>query len=58
MDKEELARTLNYLADCVRAMERISRLPDCNNCGKQKTCEYLPDWGGNTRINCPLWEEE
>ena len=37
---------------------RIGPLPDCNNCGRKKDCLFLPGWGQNTRINCPLWEKE
>ena len=46
--------------NCGKAMyfDRVSRLPDCNTCGKQITCEYAPAWGETTRINCPLWKED
>jgi hypothetical protein len=36
----------------------VSKLPDCNDCGKAKNCEYKPRLGAYTRINCPLWEKE
>lgn len=58
MKAEELAKTLIYLADCVRLAESISTQPCCNSCGSLKECEYRPDWGDNTRINCPLWRAE
>lgn len=55
---EALAKALFYLGDCVRLMERISKQPCCNSCGKLKSCEYRPEWGNATRINCPLWKAE
>ena len=51
----DIAALLIKAADCIRYAERISALHDCNDCGKVKTCEYLPRIGENTRINCPLW---
>lgn len=38
--------------------ERVSELPNCNDCGKALSCEYKPRWGAPARINCPLWEKE
>lgn len=58
ISSETLARTLIYLGDCVRLAESIRTQPCCNSCGKLKTCEYRPEWGESTRINCPLWEKE
>ena len=37
--------------------ERVSELPNCNDCGKVLSCEYKPRWGAPARINCPLWEK-
>lgn len=37
---------------------RLSRLHNCNDCGKIKTCEHAPAWGADVRYNCPLWEKE
>ena len=34
----------------------VAELNDCNNCGAQKDCEYVPQPGQFTRINCPLWK--
>ena len=34
--------------------DNVSSLPDCNVCLKQSVCEFVPAWGENTRINCPL----
>lgn len=34
--------------------DNVSSLPDCNVCLKQSVCEFVPAWGENTCINCPL----
>ena len=57
MDAEEFARMLIYTADCIRYAQRVLSYNDCNNCGR-KDCEYKPELGEQTRINCPLWEGE
>jgi len=31
---------------------------NCNNCGKQCDCEYVPALGDQVRSNCPLWKEK
>lgn len=35
--------------------EMVSKQGDCNDCGKARTCQYVPRPGSITRINCPLW---
>ena len=55
---DALAKALFYLGDCVRFTESVRKQPCCNSCGKIKTCEYRPEWGEPTRINCPLWSRE
>ena len=58
-EKELFVDLLRYAADCIQYYERIAALPDCNNCGMTyKGCPYLPGWGEEVRINCPLWVEE
>ena len=54
----DIAGLLYQIADRIRYYERVCALPDCNTCGKKQICEYCPDWGGQTRINCPLYEGE
>jgi hypothetical protein len=34
----------------------VGGLPNCNDCGRQKGCEYAPAPGQWVRINCPHWE--
>lgn len=34
--------------------EQVQRLHDCNDCGAEN-CQYKPQPGQHTRINCPLW---
>lgn len=38
--------------------EAVSKLPECNDCGKKRTCQHVPRLGAYTRINCFLWEPE
>lgn len=54
-DAKDFARMLRYAAECIEYYQRVSSFDDCNNCGKNRTCKYLPGWGEQTRINCPLW---
>ena len=42
--------------DLFEYVERIVNMPNCNDCANTKDCEYRPPWGGDVRINCPLWE--
>lgn len=53
----EFANALRYAAECIEYYERVSSLGDCNDCGRQEQCEYLPKWGEEVRINCPLWAQ-
>lgn len=55
-DAREFARMLLYVVNCINYYSRVSSYNDCNNCGKNPGCEYLPRLGEMTRINCPLWE--
>lgn len=57
-DAKEFARMLSFVAECVYYYDRVTSYPDCNTCGKQKTCGYCPKPGEQTRINCPLWENK
>lgn len=57
-DAKEFARMMHFVADCVEYYARTTSYPDCNTCGKQKECEFLPKIGQQTRINCPLWKEK
>lgn len=36
--------------------ERVSALGDCNDCDKVRSCDFVPDFGAPTRINCPHWK--
>ena len=55
---ETLIKALCYIADCIQFYERVSKQPCCNSCREKKTCNYRPDWGEPTRINCPLWQKD
>ena len=57
--RTHIDEVINDLADIVyQASEfrRIMSLPNCNNCGKNRSCEYTPKPGEFVRVNCPLWE--
>lgn len=47
-------RFLGHMAHSIH----ISKLPDCNTCGRQRKCEYVPAPGQSVRINCPHWESK
>jgi hypothetical protein len=34
---------------------QVAAQGDCNDCGKARNCQYVPQPGGIVRINCPLW---
>ena len=58
-EKEIFADLLIYAADCIRYYNRVSMLPDCNNCFyAYNGCKYKPGWGEDVRINCPHWKSE
>lgn len=35
--------------------KQLAAQGDCNDCGKERSCEYRPRPGGIVRVNCPLW---
>ena len=41
-----------------RLDDAISQKGNCNDCGKRKDCEYLPQWGEQVRMNCSLYKKE
>lgn len=52
----DVAALLYKAADAIRLSERLMALHDCNDCGRPG-CQYIPDPGQPTRMNCPLWKE-
>ena len=59
MDKGK--KTMEYLyhaMDCVQYFHRISKLPNCNTCGKKDTCPHVPKPGESVRINCFDWKKK
>lgn len=38
--------------------EQVAELPNCNDCGAKRDCEYIPQPGQMARINWPLWTPE
>lgn len=47
-----------YILDTLIAYRNITALGNCNDCGKKKDCEYLPQCGEQVRYNCPFFERE
>ena len=47
-----------YILDTLIAYRNITQADNCHNCCKRKDCEYLPQWGDQIRINCPLHKKE
>ena len=48
---------IDLLTRCIEAidyMDRISKLPDCNDCAISNVCMHAPKIGEPVRINCPL----
>lgn len=43
------------LCDLPNHLAAIRNLPDCNDCGAGRGCQYRPQPGETVRINCPLW---
>lgn len=52
MTVDEIREALSQLIAVIDYSNRISALPDCNTCEKNKSCPHRPDWGGMVRINC------
>ena len=55
MEDLDVAAILYKAADAIRYMERIAKLHDCNDCGRQGNCSIMPMYGEATRINCFYW---
>ena len=47
-----------YILNALIAYRNIIQAGNCNDCGKRKDCEYLPQWGEQVRYNCPFFESE
>lgn len=56
LTNKDLITALTRIVECIQFTERISKQPCCNSCTQLKECEYKPDWGQPTRINCPFWK--
>lgn len=37
--------------------QRISKMCNCNDCGRRRDCKIAPRLGDDCRINCYFWEE-
>jgi len=52
-----ISRLAGELSELKARSDRISYLPNCNDCGANGKCPYMPKWGDMVRINCPHWQE-
>lgn len=39
----------------INEAKTVAALGDCDDCGKARSCQYVPRPGSIVRINCPLW---
>ena len=46
------------ILDTLIAYRNIVQTGTCNDCGKRKDCEYLPQVGELVRMNCPFYKRE
>ena len=46
-----------YLVDCLVLLNKIMKLPTCNECELASSCEYCPKPGEGVRYNCPHFVE-
>ena len=58
MKQDSLYMALRFLEDCMNFYRNMHDLPTCNECAKQKDCEYVPRWGERVRYNCPHYKAE
>lgn len=56
-DLDDVADLLRMAAKAIRYFEKVNAAHNCNDCGREP-CEYVPDPGQLTRINCPHWERK
>ena len=54
-DREYLLQLIISICDYARIGYEISTCDNCNNCGRRKSCEYVPKLGSLVRYKCPLW---
>ena len=54
MTNKEIKDVLYRIIEAIDYMDRISKLPDCNDCAISNVCMHAPKLGDQVRINCPL----
>lgn len=52
---DEAIKYLEYIRDCLMALQEIQRAGSCNDCADKKTCQYVPMPGLQVRRNCPFY---
>ena len=52
---EHIIGDVSYIIDALRAYADIVNSGCCNECDKQRDCEYAPKVGQLVRYNCPFF---
>lgn len=58
-NNSKLSNTINdlyYFIDCMELLRTIEKSGSCNDCAKQKNCDYDPGIGKLVRYNCPFYK--
>ena len=55
---DQIISDITYVRSCLKLLKAIQESGCCNDCHKQKCCNYKPQWGEQVRYNCPFYEKE
>ena len=55
---DDAISTIGYIIDTLIAYRNIIETGDCNECGLNRNCRYVPDPGEQVRYNCPFFVKE
>lgn len=48
---------VGYILDCLKAYRNIVNSGCCNQCDNLENCPHRPEWGAQTRYNCPFFKK-
>ena len=54
---DQIISDITYVRSCLKLLKVIQESGCCNDCHKQKYCNYKPKLGEQVRYNCPFYEE-
>ncbi|WP_298535678.1 hypothetical protein [uncultured Methanobrevibacter sp.] len=54
---KEVKEILQRCITAIDYMDKVSHLPNCNDCAIYHVCSHAPRLGEQVRINCPLHRE-